>query len=59
MNGNELMFVSINDGDLYQILPAPTGDTNKIALWVVVLLLSCGMGYGLYTYNKKKKQFQQ
>ncbi len=59
MNGNELMFVSINDGDLYQILPAPTGDTNNIALWVVVLLLSCGMGYGLYTYNKKKKQFQQ
>lgn len=59
MNGNELAFVSIQDGDFYQILPAPTGDTNNIALWVVVLFLSCGMGYALYTYNKKKKQYQQ
>ncbi len=57
MSGNELLFTSIQEGDLYQILPAATGDDTNIALWLILLLLSSGLGYGVYISNKKKKQY--
>ncbi len=56
MSGNELMFTSIQEGDLYQILPATTGDDSNIALWLILLFLSGGLGYGVYVSNKKKRR---
>lgn len=55
MSGNELLFLGVQEGDVYQVASAGTGDDMGIELWMALLLLTCGMGYGIYIWSRNKR----
>lgn len=58
LDGNTLVFLSLQEGDVYQVVPARTGDDKDSGLWLIRWLVFAGIGAGLYWwYDKRKKQF--
>lgn len=58
LDGNTLVFLSLQEGDVYQVVPARTGDDKDSGLWLIWWFAFAGIGAGLYWwYDKRKKQF--
>lgn len=58
LDGNTLVFLSLQEGDVYQVVPARTGDDRDSGIWIIRWLVFAGIGAGLYWwYDKRKKQF--
>lgn len=58
LDGNTLVFLSLQEGDVYQVVPARTGDDRDSGIWLIRWLVFAGIGAGLYWwYDKRKKQF--
>ncbi len=57
MSGNELAFLSVQEGDVYQVVSVSTADTMYPELWLALLLVSCGLSFGLYTGYRKRKTY--
>ena len=57
LDGNVLTFVNLQEGDAYRILSANTADDTNIAIWFVLMFVSCGMGFGIYCQYRRRKAF--
>ena len=57
LDGNVLTFVNLQEGDAYRILSANTADDTNIAIWFVLMFVSCGMGFGIYRQYRRRKAF--
>lgn len=54
LENNELIFLDLQAGDIYQMISPQTGDMTNAGLWFVLLLVSSSMGIGVYLCNRKK-----
>lgn len=52
--GNELLFLNVQEGDIYQVVSAGTGDDMEPELWLAILLVSCGLSCGIYAGYRRK-----
>ena len=57
LDGNVLTFVNLQEGDAYRILSANTADDTNIAIWFVLMFVSCSMGFGIYRQYRRRKAF--
>ncbi len=57
MKENELVFLSVQDGDIYQVVSADTGDDMEPELWLALLLVSCSLSWGIYAGYRKRKTY--
>ncbi len=55
VNGSELVFLSLQEGDVYNVQAPKTGDDTKMVFWVVLAVLSLGACCGIFFYGKRKR----
>ncbi len=55
VDGNELKFLSLRDGDLYQVVSAATGDNDVPLMWFLLSMLSAGAVSGSIRYRRRKQ----
>lgn len=55
MNGSDLTFLSVQEGDTYRIVAPQTGDEKNPSLWLVMLILCGSMTGGVCLHRRKWK----
>lgn len=55
VQGNELKFLSLQEGDLYQVVSAATGDEASPLMWFLLSALSAGAVSGSLLYRRRKQ----
>lgn len=58
LEGSELKFLNVQDGDVYRVLPAGTGDDSNPMLWLILVILTCAVCGGVFFYEKRKKAYK-
>lgn len=58
LEGSELTFLNVQDGDVYQVLPAGTGDDSEPALWFILAVFACAACVGVFFYEKRRKAYK-
>lgn len=54
VSGNEMTFLGVQEGDVYRVVPAQTGDSANPVLWLALVLV-CGAAIaGYYVYRKRR-----
>lgn len=54
VSGNEMTFLGVQEGDVYRVVPAQTGDSANPVLWLAMVLV-CGAAIaGYYVYRKRR-----
>lgn len=54
VSGNEVTFLGVQEGDVYRVVPAQTGDSANPVLWLALVLV-CGAAIaGYYVYRKRR-----
>lgn len=56
LSGNELTFLTLQAGDVYQVVPAGTGDEGDFGFWFVRWLVFAGIGAVIYWWYEKRKK---
>lgn len=55
VDGNELKFLNLQEGDLYQVVSAATSDNTRPAIWFLLAVLSAGTISGGILYRRRKQ----
>ena len=55
VDGNELKFLNLQEGDLYQVVSAATSDDTRPAIWFLLAVLSAGTISGGILYRRRKQ----
>lgn len=58
LEGSDLRFINVQDGDVYQVLPAGTGDDSSPMLWFILVILTCAVCGGVFFYEKRRRTYK-
>ena len=58
MSGNTLLFLNVQDGNVYQVASANTGDAMAPELWLALFLLSGGIGTCIFAAGRRRRSYR-